>query len=353
MIDVIALDESIKVKAIGRMSISGHPLSTRLWRQVDFSDHFYPVTTNRVDPYLLRSLEILGRIRRRDIGDEKIRYNREYIANIKTVKLKNIVNKRGKLCLVYFSLIRQGRDRIRDLDLREVNLLARFMNASMVAEIRHAKAINDRTRVEDRVEKLNIKGRYVGIVRSSTKDIRECIKEVDPICVLKLGAILSPTECLTWGESLRKVTSVRNRNVLLKVAHGDVFTKEKLHRFGLIDSPLCARCNMIETLQHKIYECEYVARIWRETLNVTNRCKTIRNPNEPIENQILGASTDTSVIILSIHAEVINRILRLRDNDTYLVRPISLLESVIKSLIICEKKTEIKDRLKTLLDGEA
>ena len=53
------------------------------------------------------------------------------------------------------------------------------------------------------------------------------------------------------------------KSTLLRVAHGDIYTKDKLHRFGLIDSNKCPRCDSQVTLEHKFITCEYAARIWQ------------------------------------------------------------------------------------------
>lgn len=75
------------------------------------------------------------------------------------------------------------------------------------------------------------KGRkFVDMMNLTSKEIRQGIAQLDPICIFKFGAIITPSVSLNWGFALSKVTSVRHKNCLLRIAHGEVYTKEKLHR---------------------------------------------------------------------------------------------------------------------------
>ena len=161
--------------------------------------------------------------------------------------------------------------------------------------------------------------------------------------------ILTIPEAINWGNSLRKVTSVRHRNILLRVAHGDIYTKVKLAKYGLSEDPLCPRCGEIETLQHKFFSCDYTRRIWSEALSKTNKLKHGTPINIPIENEIIGATTDTSPIILSIHAEIMVRILALRPESNYLLLPSRFVNLAIKSIAINERSLTARIKCESLL----
>ena len=76
--------------------------------------------------------------------------------------------------------------------------------------------------------------RLIDLRKLTSKEIRQEITQLDPICIFKLGAINTPSVSLNWGYALSKVTSVRHKSCLLRVAHGEVYTKEKLHKYNLI-----------------------------------------------------------------------------------------------------------------------
>ena len=165
---------------------------------------------------------------------------------------------------------------------------------------------------------------------------------------------MTPQENLTWGLNLTKVTNTKHKSTLLRTAHGEIYTKEKLARFGLIESPECPRCNEVETLRHKLIECAYVNRIWVTVFNYTDRLKLARLGPTHVdvgqENKILGATIDTNPAILAIHAEIIQRILSLKDDATFLLRPITMVRQAIKLIRALEKNENIKEELNQLLN---
>ena len=89
-------------------------------------------------------------------------------------------------------------------------------------------------------------------------------------------------------------------------------------------------------------------RIWNETWRISSRLNTGGRPNN-IEamNKVLGGELGTSIPTLTLHSEIISRILQLRDNASFLVRPRSFVENAVKYLIRREKG-EIKEALKTV-----
>ena len=161
---------------------------------------------------------------------------------------------------------------------------------------------------------------------------------------------LSTSESLTWGLRLSKVNSTRHKNVILRVAHGDIYTKEKLHRFGLIDSPICPRCDLVETLQHKFLDCNYVKRIWEITLSSLNRITTSDPRTEPLSKAVCGGYLTSSSTIITLNAEIMQRILVLKDEEQFLVHPKHFVKNALGYLLKKEKKPSIKNEIKSILE---
>ena len=58
------------------------------------------------------------------------------------------------------------------------------------------------------------------------------------------------------------------REFQYKILNLIVFTNEKLHRFKMVDSPLCAFCNAeVESLEHLLYFCKSLSVFWKEVLS--------------------------------------------------------------------------------------
>ena len=111
----------------------------------------------------------------------------------------------------------------------------------------------------------------------------------------------------------------------------------------MIDNPKCPRCDQIETLKHKLTECQYSTRIWAQTFRTTKRVQG----NDPIREILALSANDTTV--LTLHAEIIQRILYLKDDANYLIHPKTFVNAAIKDLIVKENKINIKNELRDLL----
>ena len=177
----------------------------------------------------------------------------------------------------------------------------------------------------------------------TTKQIRESRATHEQICLFKFGLALTPLESTNWLYRLKKLTSVKHQNILLRIAHGEIYTKEKLCRYGLIELPTCPRCDQVETLRHKFIECEYIARIWTE-FNV----KMGLTDNEDPINRIMGAYRNCNRAILTVTAETLLRIFQLKSDQTYLLRPKLFIKLIIQHLQKVESHLETKDLLKTI-----
>ena len=180
--------------------------------------------------------------------------------------------------------------------------------------------------------------------KCSSKEIRTARSSSVPETSFKIGLELTPKASITWLFRISRLTSTKHKTNLLKVAHGDVYTKVKLLKFGLTQDDKCPRCNESETLQHKIYSCEYTSRIWKEVANLT---KENINPDPlPI---VMGASTTQALGFLTLKAEIIGRILGLPQDQSYLIHPKHFVKMTIKSLIKKERNYEMKNALRDIL----
>ena len=352
MLDLSMLDQSLKLRAFARLSESKHPFLSKVFDKMDMSDFFYPKSNFELEGIALRGLKLLGEARRKQIGKDQIGSDKTFVTLLKNAKIENVVNRLGRSSIPYFNLRVRGYRKVNELDARNLNSIKPFIEKQVYTEL--SKVINLRLPVQvDREWKmLFVKGgRLVNMVKLTSKELRMELVTQDPICEFKLGAHCTRNISLSWGANLTKVTSVRHRNILLRVAHGDVYTKEKLNRFGLSDTPQCPRCGDIETLQHKFLTCDYVKRIWEATFKLTRKLRPF-DINEEKANLVLGLTRESEPIILSIHAEILLRILSLKDEDNFLIIPKVMLRLAVELLIRREKVGEIKSRLKDLLSNE-
>ena len=70
---------------------------------------------------------------------------------------------------------------------------------------------------------------------------------------------------------------------------------------------------------------------------------------DQIENKVLEASVDTNPKILTIHAEILLRILRLKDNAEFLLMPKIFVKNAIKSISVYDNNETVKTSCHDLL----
>ena len=199
---------------------------------------------------------------------------------------------------------------------------------------------------------LLIRGKNFPIDKLSTKSIREARSTIPAITDFKLGLTLTNAESRSWSLKLSKVVSTRHKYLLLRVAHGEIYTKEKLARFGLTNDPLCPRCQNVETLEHKFVTCQYVAKIWERVYAVTNHLTTSDPTLEDPTKAILGAYLSSTTTVLTINAEIMQRIHLLKDDANYLQHPKHFVRQALIFLLKREKNEDIKDEIKFILDRQ-
>ena len=158
---------------------------------------------------------------------------------------------------------------------------------------------------------------------------------------------MSPDDAINWAHNLSKVTSTVHKDLILRLAHGELYYRERLFRYNLVDSPLCPRCMELETLEHKFATCSYVAAIWQTTTNLTMPSHRLIM-NLDTKDKILG-TLDASRITLTIHGEIIKRIRHLKADQNYCIHPKILLRHTLEHLKKKEKETSIKTELADLL----
>ena len=349
MLDIIKLDESIKLRALGRLLLTKHPFLSIVRDNLNLNCFFNPKIKTKVDSVSAKAVELLKVDRLSLLGDPSMERNLKYISLLKHSKLVDVVKDCSRNSLLLLGLRVRGAVTIKDLNLRDLNQIKNILPTKIFDEAIRLIATNfmDPTFEDQTLYLENKKLKQLSTL--SSKQIRLARTEPNPICIYKFGMILNPSEVLNWGCLIKKLSSIRHKNVLLRVAHGEIYTNEKLHRYNLIDSPLCSNCDEIETLTHKIYECEYSQRIWTETFKLTDKLLVTPRPNIEIPQKVLGANYHRDLVALTIHAEIILRLLAIRRSPAFLLRPKVLIRNTLRYLRCKEVSEAFKNKIDSLL----
>ena len=319
MLDLILLDKSLKLKALGRLLVSNHPFLTLVRNKLNLRDFFAPNLNSRVDDLTLEGINLLTGDRNLLLRSNSLDGNSYFIKALKSVKIKRTLNRNGLASLAWFNLRRLGKTLVNDLDRDDLRRTEPFIERNLRERLK-ASFLNTWPNLTEDVNLCVVNGsKFIPLHKLSSKQIRTIRGDKQPITFFKIGALATPSQGINWANCLSKVTNVKHQDIFLRLAHGELYSKERLHRYRLVDSASCARCNDIETLKHKYFECPYVAEIWRKTLQVTNKLRTSIDPNETLIERALCCTNEPNTIAITIHAEILLRIRRLKDGDANLL----------------------------------
>ena len=174
----------------------------------------------------------------------------------------------------------------------------------------------------------------------SSKQIRNSCKSTYPISS-KMIESPDPEVLNNLGRLISKLTNIRNKTVILRAIHGDIYCGTRLKKFGMSETELCPRCDSPETISHQLVDCPYVRLIWDTVAKITGiKITTL--------NQALGHDPTHDKITLTIHTEIIRQLMAI---DRPTLEPLKLVKSSVNRLSIVEKgitKYQIQSMLNEL-----
>ena len=144
---------------------------------------------------------------------------------------------------------------------------------------------------------------------------------------------------------MRKLTSTRHKNILLRAVHGDIFSNGRLFKFGLRDNPKCANCpEAVESVLHRLLECPRSLESWRKLEEQKLELGLNAMSDFSIEN-LVGAKDNLSKIELALNAELL---LKLSTRSEGYI-PEQLVRSTIRLIGNSERlKPELRQKFRDL-----
>jgi len=348
MLDIVKLDDGLKLKALGRLLKSNHPYLKQLKSKLEMEDFFHPKAICEIDCVLNRGVELLKKDRTILLGSEQLESNRKLIALVQGTRITNIVSRQGKLSIPYFQLTQRGVRNVQQLTRDDLRRLERhILSKEMVRAIRKVIGLDaGNTEAGDNVL-YPIKDNLVDLSSLTSKAIRQGRELSDPECVLKVGAIMTPTESMNYFKTLKSITSVKQKSLILKILHGDIYTKERQFRFKLVNDPRCDLCNETDTLEHRLTTCTAYSALVERTLGLTKSLSKLSGFRQTQDElvQLLGTHIDIDRVTLTLHAEVLSHIVYQKPR----VPVDRLLDMILMRLIRNEKQANVKEDLRSLL----
>ena len=338
LIDINEVCDSLHLRSYGRLINSNHPFLKQVAQFIN-AENFFNVTMDApVDRKMRRSIELLNRDRKKMLNWSLSNLVADAgLCNVLTnSKIKPMLNRQGILSLNYFIIHQRARHRcFGQLTLREFDSIARFLiHQELVpvvkAIIRSGQQAVQIGQAPVDLYPINKTQVSVNIAGLSSKVLRLNNQAQDNIiCLYKLGLVLTPGEVFHWTKQIKSLTSTRHKNIILRIAHGDIFSNERMCRFGLVDNPGCANCNEpIETITHRLLDCEKAQRAWQQLERVKEKLGLEEMQSIDIENA-LGTSGTLGKLELALNAEILHRLAAIGGK---IYCPVELVKSGIKTI---------------------
>ena len=351
MLDVADLDASLKLRALGRLMKSKHPFMEIVRDDLNLNSFFNPTYLSGIEAVTKKGIELLRKDRNELWENESIDNNVGIMVAVREMGLKEIVTPRGQISINFYMIWRRGSRKVKDLREGDLDSLRNHINIKHAPKIKKAIRLNVNFPLDQLNKSYMINRQLRPLASLTSKEIRVSRSSADRIKEFKIGLRLSEQESASWCLRISKLSSVRHRNTVLRVAHGDVYTQERLRRFGLSNTDRCPRCDEVETLEHRFVSCEYAKRIWREAKKYTRQLIVTTGASVDPVKEAMSALIDHNLEVLTLHAELLSRLISLNPEQQYTIHPKHLVRQAIKSITIREGKQSIKNSFTGLLEN--
>ena len=286
--DIECLDRSLKTRQYIRASRSKHPIHmVQLYCVEDGGNkssvmqRYNKISTRESITMVAQStINLLDVVIKSKLIDNFEIYSGDKIAigyagtiNVSTyLKMSN-----NKLIeCVYRPLLREGVETLHELvgegeiehDRNRLKRLKMVIQAFPIQLSDLASSFDDDTQTnnEDKIFIMGEKGNWLDLQKVTTKEMQELLKVV-------LNKVSSQNQEVKLGigsfekedimKFRHKCKNTKLRHIFFRLISGDIFSKERMCKFGMIDSNRCERCGQVETTRHLLWDCVESSKIWK------------------------------------------------------------------------------------------
>jgi hypothetical protein len=354
MLNIRDLNRSLIVRNFARLLSTNHPLLKQV-RETMTNRYFAVAASQYCDAIVHRGIKYVTEDRQVILNWEThdVTGNRKLAMMLTNTKLTDLLTPAGKRTLTFISIRSRTPDpRLRHVMRQEMMLLSRFVKFKQLIPSLLMLIDNPINGAVDEGSMYPIRNRQIAdLTKLTSREIRTCQADGDdPICIYKVGLILAPAEVLAWTNKLRKLTSVRHRSNILRIAHGEIYSNGRLHKFGLIDSPKCNNCQEpTESIVHKLIECDVAKKVWMAIKSLKDHLDFDMQHPVTVE-EALGVLSCCK-LSMAINAEALTRIIA-QGGKVY--NPESVVSMIIKSISTFEPlPIEVKNKIKEWTDNRS
>jgi exonuclease III len=328
--DLECLDRSLKLKQTIRANFSSHIISKiQTMNNLEMNNNLMQEQNILEDDEVVckiakETLNIITDYNRKQyekLESEEFESDKNLIEEVASINLKTYLE-RKKLTLHLCMLKRLNKIGINTLgeliqqyeheNNRDRIITIRFVMSAFPKHLLEiTKCFNDD--VNQYTERIN----YMTISPNVRKDIRiVTVKELQ----ITLKNVLGKIECLNVNNKVRVksykeeyITHFRQscknsklRNIYFRLIHNDFFTKVKLKKYKMIESDRCTRCDLQETTEHLLWECNETRNIWKIFNEIMNKLEMNQDKIKEYEDVYKpGSNSAIALIKIKIIQELI------------------------------------------------
>jgi len=289
--DIATIDKVLKLKQVLRTALGTHPVA--YLQSVKIKDiQPYIKCKNTHTKYVQKALETHNKASAATI--DEILLNAYEDNGIPTTK----ISKNHKIQIGLYNI--DTISHLANLNPIEESIFKRHTNTFHIqdlsqllnycSEINHQPnniAINVVSKLPRNIRRMQDENLLDIINNCQPEDISELSKKVSPALNifknptdLKTSMYIKKVEEINEDQKenfriYRNILNPREKNIQYMAISNKFYNNERLHRFGIINSPNCTFCNDLETNQHIFYDCHRALVAWSEFQQNTGVVPTI------------------------------------------------------------------------------
>jgi hypothetical protein len=171
-----------------------------------------------------------------------------------------------------------------------------------------------------------LKGNYKNIYSVTSKEFRTTLKGELTSFKSRIGGNLDNYSVKDYLNQVKKLTSTKHKNTLLRIWNGDCLSYSRLFHFGLVDTNKCPVCDNYDSPEHMLLECVKAKRVWQML-----QIKIPKRDSCELRHYAIGIN-DTKTQLM-VKAEFLKYIMHYRDLDAEVIyrRAVTYLKIVNKN----------------------
>ena len=357
--DIECLDRALKTRQFVRADNSSHPI--KLIQLYCIEDHGQEKVINQGYTKITHS-EVVMSVAQSTINNlnemirkflnENIDVHRGDVTAINyagSINIKIFLKISNNMLIecVYRPLLREGIETLHELlgeieiehdrnRLRRMRMVAHAFPAGL---IELASSFNEDNNVE-----MNAGLCLMGENKNWLDLKKITAKELQSILKINLGKVSSQNHTIKLGinefdkESIikfrHKCKNIKLRHVFFRLISGDIFSKERMCRFGMINNNTCERCDQTESTKHLLWDCVESRNIW----NLFNIWVTNSNPISNRVNEYQDVfDVDDCAHVCKVKMKIIQGMIQIERPRGWNIDQINLISNEIKKIELYNK----------------